>query len=193
MVSSSTIWPSIGSSSRMLRKVKALSRYLAYKQFRIAKLNWNSAPLGVLLLGAVGTVFFFAMTLGPRPYYWPNQKSPPLSFGNSPPIATRTGWMSLACLPFVVATSPKSNMITALTGVSHEKLQVLHRWISYAMFVLALVHTFPFIVKSIEKGEMVMNWKTSVFYWTGVAALVPQAWLTLASVPFIRYEVCVRH
>lgn len=40
------------------------------------------------------------MTLGPKPYYWPNTKE--LSYGSSPPIATRTGWMALALLPLVL-------------------------------------------------------------------------------------------
>ncbi|CAK1363054.1 Ferric/cupric reductase transmembrane component 1 [Cercospora beticola] len=167
-------------------KLLALSRYASYKSFRIGKLNWNSAPIGVLFLGAVGTIFFFAMTLGPRPYYWPNEKDPEtgkvtLSFGNSPPIASRTGWMSLACLPFIIATSSKSNMITGLTGVSHEKLQVFHRWISYACFVLALIHTFPFIVFRAWRGDLSTQARTTIYYWTGIIALISQAWLTFAS------------
>lgn len=68
-----------------------------------------------------------------------------------------------------------------VTGVSHEKLQVFHRWISYAMFVLALIHTFPFIVYHIRIGDIVEQWDTSIFYWTGVVALLAQAWLTFAS------------
>lgn len=40
------------------------------------------------------------MTLGPRPYYWPNTKE--ISYGNSPPIATRTGFLALACMPFLM-------------------------------------------------------------------------------------------
>ncbi|KXT03720.1 hypothetical protein AC578_5141 [Pseudocercospora eumusae] len=172
--------------SKQVRRILALNRYLSYRAYRIPLLNWNSAPIGVLLLGAVGTIFFFSMTLGPKPYYWPNEKNPEtgkvtLSFGNSPPIASRSGWMSLACLPFIIATSSKSNLITTITGVSHEKLQVFHRWISYACFVLALIHTFPFIVYHIWKGDMVKSWNEDVFYWTGVVALVAQAWLTFAS------------
>jgi ferric-chelate reductase len=46
----------------------------------------------------------------------------------------------------------KWNFVTFITGVTHEKLQVFHRWTSWAMFVLALVHTFPFIVYHIWKG-----------------------------------------
>lgn len=172
-----SIWPKTASKNSANRKVTALTRYLSYRQYRIGKLNWNSAPLGVLFLGAAGTIFFFAMTLGPKPYYWPTSDK----YGNSPPLATRSGWMSLACLPFVFATSSKSNLITGITGVSHERLQVFHRWISYAMFVLALIHTFPFIVFHIWKGDMVEEWNTSVVYWTGVVAIIAQAYLTFAS------------
>lgn len=41
-----------------------------------------------------------AMTFAAKPYYWPNTKE--ISYGDSPPIATRAGWMALGCLPFVL-------------------------------------------------------------------------------------------
>lgn len=132
----------------------------------------------------VGVVYFFCMTLVPQPYYWPNNENG--DWGSSPPIATRAGWLSLACMPFVFATAGKSNFITAVTGVSHEKLQVFHRWISYAFFVTALIHTFPFIVYNIQTGTMTEQWNTSVFYWTGVIALIAQGYLTLASISPLR-------
>ncbi len=166
------------------RKLAAL-RYLSYRQYRIRSLDWNSAPLGLLLLAAFGVVFFCCMTLAPKPYYWPNTAT--VNYGSSPPIATRAGWMALGCLPFVFATAGKSNLITAVTGVSHEKLQSFHRWVSYAFFVLSLVHTFPFIVYNISTGTMVEQWNTSVFYWTGVIALLAQGWLTFASLSPLRY------
>lgn len=173
-----------GKLSKVANRTVALNRYLSHRSFRINALNWNSAPIGVLLLGTVGAIFFLAMTFGPKPYYWPGKGQ--TEYGNSPPIATRTGWMSLGCMPFVFATSPKSNMVTGLTGVSHEKLQVFHRWISYAMYVLALIHTFPFIVFHIWKGDMVEQWNTSVAYWTGVVALLAQTYLTFASASPLR-------
>ncbi|RMZ37285.1 ferric-chelate reductase [Aspergillus flavus] len=172
--------------SGIWRKTTAVGRYLAYKGYQLPAIRYCSPSLGVMLLGIIGTIFFFAMTLGPKPYYWPNTKDGTVSYGNSPPIATRTGWMALALLPFVLALGTKANLISALTGVPHEKLQVYHHWTSYAMFVLALVHTFPFIVFNIWKGQMVEKWNTSVVYWTGVAALIPQAYLTFMSLPSIR-------
>ncbi|KAL3418478.1 ferric reductase transmembrane [Phlyctema vagabunda] len=120
------------------------------------------------------------MGLIPSPYYWPGAAA---VWGNSPPLGTRSGWLALACMPFVFATATKANLITLLTGVPHEKLQVFHRWISYAFFTLALMHTFPFIVWHIQNGDMVSQFTiNNIFeYWTGIIALVFQAWLTFAS------------
>ncbi|KAJ6083836.1 hypothetical protein N7467_007971 [Penicillium canescens] len=168
--------------TRPWRMFTSVSRYLSYRGLRSRTLRYLSPALGVVILGAVGAIFFFAMTLGPKPYYWPTDAS----YGGSPPLATRAGWMALGLLPFVLALSTKANMISALIGIPHEKLQVFHHWTSYTMFVLALVHTFPFLIYDIEKGEMVKQRKTNVTYWTGVAALISQAYLTLMSLPFIR-------
>lgn len=164
------------------QKVIAVTRYLSYRGVHIRALRWNSAPLGLLLIAAAGTVFFFCMDLIPQPYYWPS-----LDYGGSPPLGTRSGWMALACMPFVFATATKTNWITLLTGVSHEKLQVFHRWISYAFFLLALMHTFPFIVFHIRFHDMVMQFEMGlIFYWTGIVAIILQAWLTFASHSVIR-------
>ncbi|KAG4272633.1 hypothetical protein FPRO04_10375 [Fusarium proliferatum] len=85
------------------------------------------------------------------------------------------------------ATATKTNWITMLTGVSHERLQVFHRWIAYAFLILALMHTFPFIVYHIRFHDMQMHFKMSLlFYWTGIVALIFQAWLTFASHSAIR-------
>lgn len=46
------------------QKVTALIRYLSYRGFHVQTLRWNSAPLGMLLLAAAGTVFFFCKFTG---------------------------------------------------------------------------------------------------------------------------------
>ena len=171
--------------SKLMRWKLAMNRFLSYRSYRIPFLNWNSAPLGILILGLIGTLYFLCMTFIPQPYYWPSSST--LNYwGGSPPLATRSGWLSLGCMPFVFLTAGKSNLITFATGVSHEKLQVFHRWISYAFFVTALFHTFPFIVYNIRTHQMVMQWMTNFDYWTGVVALLAQAWLTFASMGPLR-------
>ena len=90
-------------------------------------------------------------------------------------------------LTTISATASKTNWITLLTGVSHEKLQMFHRWISYAFFILALFHTFPFIIYHINHHDMVEHFTSSlIFYWTGIVALIFQAWLTFASYSLFR-------
>ncbi|KIW34214.1 uncharacterized protein PV07_01005 [Cladophialophora immunda] len=164
----------------MWRRVIAATRYLSYRGFHVKSMGWNSAPIGVLFLGVVATIYFFCMELVPSPYYWPG---PDTVWGNSPPLGTRSGWLALACMPFLFATASKSNWITLVTGVAHEKLQIFHRWIAYAFMVTALMHTFPFIVWHIHNHDMVNQfWVSNIFeYWTGIVALLFQAWLTFAS------------
>ncbi|KAJ6445802.1 Flavoprotein transmembrane component [Purpureocillium lavendulum] len=155
-------------------------RFLSYKSWRLG--GWTSQPLGVVLLTCAGAVFLAALTLGPKPYYWPTDAH----YGNSPPIATRTGWLALACLPFILALGAKANMVTALTGVPPEKLNVWHNYISWAMFVLALIHTFPFIIFHNTKGDTAEVFRDGGVWLTGAIAIIAQAWLTFMSISWIR-------
>lgn len=41
------------------RMLIAIIRYLSYRGFHVASLGFNSAPVGVLVLGLIGAIFFF--------------------------------------------------------------------------------------------------------------------------------------
>lgn len=41
------------------RRGVAATRYLSYRGFHVKVLGWNSAPIGVLLLGVTGAIYFF--------------------------------------------------------------------------------------------------------------------------------------
>ena len=58
------------------------------------------------------------------------------------------------------------------------------------MFALALVHMFPFIMHSISEDVMVEQWRTIVFYWTGVMVLLSQGYLQIMCLPWIRSVEC---
>lgn len=40
------------------QKLVAFVRYLSYRGFHVSVFRWNSAPIGILLLGAAGAVYF---------------------------------------------------------------------------------------------------------------------------------------
>ncbi|KAI0675049.1 ferric reductase NAD binding domain-containing protein [Trametes maxima] len=152
------------------------SRALGAKQIYIPVVDYYSPPLSSIVIVAGMITFFCALTFGPHTYIFPNP-----AMGHSPPIATRTGWISIAIMPFLIVFATKVNLIGMVTGVSHEKLQVYHRWTAWIMYITSLIHTFPFIVQNIRLGEMSKDWNTTPWYWTGVAALVPQTWLVFMS------------
>ncbi|KAF7516019.1 hypothetical protein G7054_g14333 [Neopestalotiopsis clavispora] len=171
-------------ANKSWQKLVSSFRFLAYKHSNSRALYSYLPSLGVGILLVIGGAFFFLMTLGPQPYYWPNTRT--LTYAGSPPIATRAGWMALACLPFVVILPTKANTIASFTGVSHDRLIVFHNWVGWAMFVLALIHTFPFIIYHQWVGDLSMQWTMSIFYWSGTAALICQAYLQFMSISWIR-------
>ena len=131
----------------IVNKTVAVWRTICYRRYsgRIADaLGLPSIGLQLLILGAI--VFAAVATFAVRPYYRGHR-----GYG-SPPLAIRTGLIAVALTPIVVALSGKVNIVTLVTGIGYEKLNVLHRWLSYLCFALSVVHTVPFIVAPLKDG-----------------------------------------
>ena len=127
------------------QKGLAAGRYLSYRRFRGSWSDVLGLPsLGVLALLLTTVLYLSLLTFVARPYYRIHE-----GYG-SPPIAIRTGLMAFACTPILIALAGKANVVTLLTGVSHEKLNVIHRWVGWITLVLSLVHTIPFIVAPVR-------------------------------------------
>ena len=60
--------------------------------------------------------------------------------------------MAAAGTPLLVALAGKANLVSALTGIGHERLNVVHRWVSGMVVGLSVVHTIPFIVAPLKDG-----------------------------------------
>jgi hypothetical protein len=56
--------------------------------------------------------------------------------------------MAIACVPIVVALAGKANLVTLFTGISHERLNVLHRWVAWISFGLSLIHSISYFIAS---------------------------------------------
>lgn len=134
-----TIPPKGTQTPKLGQKLLAAGRWLAYRRIEFPGSSMFEIPsFGVLSLLLATIVFLAALTFATRPYYRQH-----VHYG-SPPIATRTGLMAYACTPILIALAGKANVITLITGISHEKLNVIHRWVGWFTLVLSLIHTIPF-------------------------------------------------
>ncbi|KAK4056368.1 hypothetical protein OIO90_002511 [Microbotryomycetes sp. JL221] len=160
----------------------ALFRWIATSQPRAVK--WIHFPTrGVIILLAVVWMFAIVWSLARQPYYRSKWNV------GSPPLAIRTGMFAVGLFPFILAFGAKWNLVSFVTGYSHEKLQVFHQWFSHLFLLLSLLHTFPFVMAGRERKPGTnysqiyysMFVAHKVYYWTGVACLVTLAWLCWAS------------
>jgi len=142
---------SSSSSNRLVNVTLALFRYILYRPIpplHSHRLRKHIRPItfpsiGVTLIILAALIFTVCYCFVPKPLYWQSIQD------GSPPLAIRAGMIAVAMMPWIVATSMKANMITYLTGVGHERLNILHRWMAYICLLLSLVHTIPFYVTPI--------------------------------------------
>jgi hypothetical protein len=133
-------------SFRPILFLVAFFRYFFYRPAPEIAFRKGWRPV-VLPAFSTLTVAFLGITMSllycflPRPLFWQS-----IQYG-SPPLAIRSGMMAVALVPWVVATAMKTNVITIITGIGHQRLNVLHRWGAYLCLVLAIVHTVPFYLQ----------------------------------------------
>jgi len=104
--------------------------------------------------------------------------------------------IAVAMIPFVVALGMKANLVSLVTGVGHEKLNVLHRWLGLLMGFLSIIHAIPFLVEPVVNGswsDLKVKFMSNIVYWNGVGAFACLFWLCVASLKPIRYISFHRH
>ncbi|KAH9210903.1 ferric reductase like transmembrane component-domain-containing protein [Leptodontidium sp. 2 PMI_412] len=159
----------------LFQKSKALWRCIMYRKLRIGM------SLGhVMIIGL--TVFLMTiLAFVQKPYFRPR-----LSYG-SPPLGVRTGVMALALTPAIVALSGKFNLITLLTGISYERLNILHRYLGYICLGLGLVHSVAFVIAIYgDSNYLPLLEKIGNTEYTGMVVLLLLLFLTIFSFPWFR-------
>ncbi|KAI1120961.1 ferric reductase like transmembrane component-domain-containing protein [Nemania abortiva] len=172
-------------ASSPIRKLQAAGRYVQYKHIRGTGAAFCHLPsLAVIIFLAITSLYLLLLTFLVHPYYRERR-----GFG-SPPISIRTGLMAQALTPLIVALAGKVNVVTFLTGISHEKLNILHRWASYMCLFLSIVHTVPFIVQPLRDGGYkalrAQYYKPGGYEFTGTPPLGILVGLVVLSFPWIR-------
>ena len=177
------------SSIEIVNDTLALFRWVFYRP--VPEVKWGKKTLlsfpslAVITILSIALAFVTLWCFLPQPLYWQS-----IAFG-SPPLAIRAGMLSVAMTPWIIALSMKANLISMMTGIGHDRLGVFHRWGGYLCLFLALVHTVPFYIQPVwgSGGPAVfyaLFQRTGYVYGTGLACLVPLAFLCIASLPFLR-------
>jgi len=184
------------SSVAPLNNTIAIMRWLFYRPLPVLRIKKREIVFpspGVVVIVSAALIFVTLYCFVPQPLYYTS-----IAFG-SPPLAIRAGMIAVAMMPWIIALSMKANIVTMLTGIGHERLNVLHRWGGYLCLFLSLVHTIPYYITPVWDQGGLAVFKTyftgqSYIYGTGVAALVPLIFLCVASLPILRvwmYELFV--
>jgi predicted ferric reductase len=184
------------STIKPLNKAVAFARWIFYRPIpvlKIWKIEIGFPSLAVTVLVLASLVFVTLYCFVPQPLFYSS-----ISYG-SPPLAIRAGMISVAMVPWIVALGTKANLVSMVTGIGHERLNVLHRWLGYLCLFLGLVHTIPFYITPVWNDGALsifqMYLPTNMYiYGSGLAALVPLVFLCLHSLPFLRawmYELFV--
>ncbi|KAI5799111.1 ferric reductase NAD binding domain-containing protein [Peziza echinospora] len=86
-------------------------------------------------------------------------------------FAKRCGWLAVnnACLAFLLAM--KNNPLSFLTGYSHERLNVLHRWVGRVIFVYSCLHVYVFVYSYVSRNNTEKLKEESIIWgWVAFAA-----------------------
>ena len=96
-------------------------------------------------------------------------------------LGIRAGWLAIAQVPLLILLAGKNNLIGLVTGVSYERLNVLHRWVSRMLLLLATLHMGYQNYGWDQYGLRQLEWSTDSCPPTGIAAYAILLWMNLTT------------
>ncbi|KAJ7767290.1 ferric reductase NAD binding domain-containing protein [Mycena metata] len=99
-------------------------------------------------------------------------------------FADRSGLIVATQFPLLIALGMKNNIISLLTGISYDKLSILHRVVARVLCVLIWVHAYGRLTQ-VGKAEATGDLNDAWFRW-GVAAATGLTLLSFLSVKPLR-------
>lgn len=109
-------------------------------------------------------------------------------------LGIRAGWLAIAQIPLLILLAGKNNLIGLFTGVSYERLNILHRWVARGLLLLATLHLGYQNYGWNKYGLMQLEWSSDTCPPTGIAAYSLLLWLNISTLIPIRgfsYEIFV--
>ncbi|OWB63278.1 hypothetical protein B5S29_g4245 [[Candida] boidinii] len=172
-------------------RLSGVNRYISYKKlpYKYTRILGLPNSIGVLLI--VVAVILYVLCFCFIPHFWYRECR---GFG-SPPIGVRSGLMATALVPFIFVLSGKQNIISTLTGISYEKLNIFHQWASILCFILGWIHTIPFYIQSGREDNLAYMERTNQFFYNGIPPIIFLTFLCIFSLYAVRkyfYEFFVQ-
>lgn len=166
-------------------KVAAINRWISYRRIPtlLCEIFQLPSSMGNFLLIMAGCLYMLCYAFIPKPWYRGCR-----GFG-SPPLAVRTGLQSTALVPFIFMLSGKVNIISQVTDISYEKVNVYHRWLSVICCFFGWLHTIPFYIQAVQEGgpeRLAFLERTNKLFYNGIPPLVFLTVLTVFSHSAIR-------
>lgn len=163
-------------------RLSGVNRYISYRKLPYKYTNVLGLPnsMGVFLVVMAITLYLLCFCF--IPHYWYRECR---GFG-SPPLSIRSGLMATALVPFIFVLSGKQNIISTLTGISYEKLNIYHQWASVLCFLLGWVHTIPFYYQSGREGNLAYMERTNKFFYNGIPPILFLSLLCIFSLYTVR-------
>ncbi|OCL13763.1 ferric reductase-like protein like transmembrane component [Glonium stellatum] len=105
---------------------------------------------------------------------------------NKQAISVRAGWLTITQVPLLVLLAGKVNLIGFFTGVSYERLNILHRWVARGMLITATMHFVYQNVLWSDRGLLQLEWNTDTCPPSGIAAYSFILWMNITTIAPIR-------
>jgi ferric-chelate reductase len=173
--------------TKSVATITAIFREATYPQYSLSSTAFwlKVPPIGTIQLLLVYLGFVLALEF----------------IGNDTPgaqhytaIGVRAAWLAVAQMPLLISLIGKNNLIGLITGVSYERLNILHRWVARVLLLLATIHFGSQSYGWNQYGLMQLEWQTDTCPPTGIAAYALLLWLnisTLAPFRHLSYEFFV--
>lgn len=109
-------------------------------------------------------------------------------------IGYRTGFVNMTQLPLIFLLAGKNNIIGYLTGISHERLNWLHRWCARCLLLTTTIHMGYWFADWAPYNYIATQIRTDTLTKRGVMAWAVLLWIVISSTTPIRgwcYELFV--
>ncbi|KIN08735.1 hypothetical protein OIDMADRAFT_188407 [Oidiodendron maius Zn] len=104
-------------------------------------------------------------------------------------VGFRAAWVSVTQIPLIYCLSCKINVISLLTGISYERLNWLHRWVSRTLFLTVIVHWSYFFTEWTLADFVQMELQMMPMVKYGFASWGVIGFMVLTSFGFFRSKI----